>query len=136
MAERTDTLARALVDAREEKDRTEKIADSAKKRYKTLEREFWEHLNDIGQTTGTFDLGEGYGKVQFQKRETIRGIVTDHEKAVQAIIAAGYDDALLGPQKLQQRALNEQMRTWLNSGQPIPEGLDFNPSRYVSITRK
>ena len=48
----------------------------------------------------------------------------------------GVDDALLGPQKLQQRALNEMMRSWLDAGQPIPDGLDFNPSRYVSITRK
>lgn len=136
MSQRPDTLARQLVDAREKRDDANQKAKKAEKAYKDLEREFWETMSDVGQTTATFDLGEGYGKVQFQRRETIRGIVTDPEAAVQAIIDAGLGPALLGPQKVQARALNEQMRSWLDAGQPIPNGLDFNPSRYVSITRK
>lgn len=135
MAERLDTLARQMVESREKRDTTATAAKSAEKAYKEIERDFWEHMSDLGLTTAKLDL-PGIGSVQFQRRETIRGIVTDHAAAVKALVDGGLDDALLGDRKIQQRALNEMMRSWLDSGQPIPEGLDFNPSRYVSITRK
>jgi hypothetical protein len=136
VSERIDTLARALVTRREARDKAKNEHDRAKDAFEETQQAIWEHMEEHGMTTMTLDLGTGFGKVQFQKRETVRGIVKDPEKAVASIKDLGLDDALLGPQKIQQRALSENMRDWIASGQPIPEGLDFNPTRYVSISRK
>lgn len=136
MSARLDTLARQLVDLRTAKDDTERAAKKAKSEYKAVEAEFWENMEDQGLTTFTADLGEGYGKVQFQKRETIRGIVRDKARAITALTEMNLEDALLGTPEIPQGALSEHVRDWLASGQEIPDGIDFNPTRYVSQTRK
>jgi hypothetical protein len=136
MSERIDTLARALVTRRDKRDQLKRDYDNAKADFEGVQADIWEHMEEQKITTLTLDLGEGFGKVQFQKRETIRGIIKDPDKAVKSIEAAGLGDALLGERRIIQKALSENMRDWLASGQQIPEGLDFNPTRYVSISRK
>lgn len=136
MAERLDTMARRLVDLREKKDETERIFKKAKKEYKAVEAEFWEHMEDQGLTSFNQDLGDGYGKIQLQKRETIRGIVRDKTAAIKALQEMGLADALLAPFDIPQGALSEHVRDWLASGQEIPDGLDFNPTRFITLTRK
>lgn len=136
MSERLDTLARQLVDLREARDKASAAEDKAKKAYKAAEADFWEHMEDQGMTTFTSDLGEGYGKCQFQKRETIRGIVRDKDAARAAIEELHLEDALFGGQEIAQGALSEHVRDWLAAGQEIPDGIDFNPTRYVSLSRK
>jgi hypothetical protein len=71
-----------------------------------------------------------------RRRETVRGNVKDHSKAVQSIREAGLEGELLTDPKIPQKPLNDNMRDWLASGQAIPEGLDFSVKRYVSVTRK
>lgn len=136
MSERLDTLARQLVDLREKHETAEAAAKKAKKAYKAAEADFWEHMEDQGLTTFTSDLGTGYGKCQFQKRETIRGIVRDKDAARKAIEEMNLEDSLLGGAEIQQGALSEHVRDWLAAGQEIPAGIDFNPTRYVSLSRK
>jgi len=136
VSERIDTLARKLVDKKEAKDRTASAAKKAEEEFKSVQELIWDHMDDQGLTTLTIDLGDPYGKVQFQKRETIRGIVKDPVKAAESLKALGLEDALLGEPKVHQRALSEHVRDWLASGQTIPDGIDFNPTRYVSVTRK
>jgi hypothetical protein len=133
---RVDTMARKLVKRREAYDKAAARAKKLEKEFKDTQADFWEHMDDEGLTTLTVDLGPGIGKVQFQKRETIRGIVKDPTKAVESLKAMGLADALLGDPRIHQRALSESVRDWLASGQKIPDGLDFNPTRYVSQTRK
>lgn len=136
MSARIDTLARDLVSKREAYEKAAAEEKRLKKEFKAAQEDFWDTLDDLGMTTFTADLGPGFGSVQFQKRETIRGIVKDQDRAVAAIEEAGLSDELLGNKTIRQKVLSEYMRDWLASGQAIPEGLDFNPTRYVSITRK
>jgi len=133
---RLDTLARYLVTRREAFEKAEKEAKRLKDEYKETQADFWETMDDQGLTTFTADLGPGFGKVQFQKRETIRGVVKDADKAAAAIKELGLELELLGAPKVHQKVLSEHVRDWLQSGQALPEGIDFNPTRYVSVTRK
>lgn len=135
MTERIDSLVRELVEKREARDRAKNEHEGAKKAYAAVEESIWEYLDEHSQTTATFEI-EGIGKVQIQKRETIRGTIKDPAKAAESIKALGLDDALLGGPSIHQKALSEHVRDWLASGQKIPEGLDYNPTRYVSISRK
>ena len=136
MSQRTDTLAREMVSKREAFEKVETEAKRLKKIYEEAQAAFWEHLDDIGLKTATLDLGDGFGEIQFQRRETVRGNVKDHAKAVQSIREAGLEGELLTDPKIPQKPLNDNMRDWLASGQAIPEGLDFSVKRYVSVTRK
>lgn len=136
MSDRLDTLARYLITRRKAYEEAKKKTDKLEKEYKETQADFWETLDDQGMTTFTADLGPGFGKIQFQKRETIRGVVKDPEKAAASLKEAGLDAELLGAPKVHQRALSEHVRDWLQSGQALPEGIDFNPTRYVSVTRK
>lgn len=134
--ERRDTLGRAIVTRREARDKAKKEWERLKTEFEETQADFWDLLDDEGITTITLDLGPGFGKVQFQKRETVKGIVKDPAKAEAAVEEAGLEAELLGERKVRQKVLSEYMRDWIASGQPIPEGLDFTATRYVSITRK
>ena len=73
MSERVDTLSRALVTRREARDKAKQEYERLKADYREVEQAIWDHMDDQGMTTMTLDLGTGFGKVQFQRRETIRG---------------------------------------------------------------
>lgn len=134
--QRLDTLARIVVDKREAKDEAVAAEKLAKKEYASAEADFWETMDDLGLTTFTADLGDGYGKVQIQRRETVRGIVIDKEAAVAALREMGLDEGLLGTPEIGQAALSEHARDWLASGQQFPEGIDFTKRRYIALSRK
>lgn len=136
MSERRDTMARTLIDKRKAKDEAEAKADAAKRAYKQVEQEFWADMAEEGMTTFTSDLGPGYGKVQFQKRQTVRGIILDKDKAAESLREEGLDDGLLGAPEIRKAALNEHVRDLVAAGQPLPEGIDFSDTKYVSISRK
>lgn len=136
MSQRVDTMARAYVDKKEAYEKANAEKKRAEEAWKAAQDELWDFLDDLGVTSLNVDLGPGYGDIQLQKRETIRGIVKDPAKAAAALEKAGLADALLGEPKIHQRALSEHVRDWLASGQTIPDGIDFNPTRYVSVTRK
>lgn len=136
MSGRIDTLCRKFVDKRTARDKAKAAFDKAEKEFKATQESVWDHLDDIGLTTFNIDLGPGYGNVQFQKRETIRGIVKDHDKATAALQALGLEDALLGKPKIHQAPLTEHVKDLLEQGEQLPEGIDFNPTRYVSMSRK
>lgn len=136
MSDRLDTLARYLVTRREAYEKAKKEADRLEKTYKETQADFWETMDDQGLTTFTADLGPGFGEIQFQKRETIRGIVKNPEKAAESLKEAGLEAELLGAPKVHQKVLSEHARDWLQSGQAFPEGVDFTATRYVSVTRK
>lgn len=127
---------RRLVDLKDEKTRLEKAAESAAREYREAEADFWLDLEDGGTKTVTVELGEGYGTVQFQRRETITGRVINDEAAAAALAEAGLGDAVLGPRKVRQKVLSEYVRSRLESGQPLWEGVDFSARRYVTVTKK
>ena len=137
-SERLATKARDLVAARERRDETAKIAEAAERAYREKEDAFWESLDDEEQTTAVFDLGDGVGRVQFQKRETITSrVISGMEDDLREWAREnGYEDAIFGEPRIHKRVTNEYVRDWLQAGQPLPPGLDFVARRYVTITRK
>lgn len=138
MSERIDSRARRLVDLKDEKNWKEKEAERASKAYADEEREFWSELADeLGDIkTVTLDLGDGYGTVQLQRRETITARIVDKEAAVVSLEAAGLGPGMLGVPEIRKRALNEEVRDRLQRGEALPEGVDFNARRYITVTRK
>ena len=138
MSERIDSRARRLVDLKDEKNRLEKDADRAARAYADEEQAFWMELADeLGDIkTVTLDLGEGYGTIQLQRRETITARIVDKEAAVGALEAAGLGPGMLGVPEIRKRALNEEVRDRLQRGEALPDGVDFNARRYITVTRK
>lgn len=132
---RLDTAARALVDARREKDETAAKATAAEKRYRELEAHFWAAFDDLGMTTTTLDLGPGYGKVQFQKRETVTANVLNAEELAKTLAEEDLTH-LLGPASVRKKALNELIRQRRKSGEEIPAGAEPSVRRYVTIGLK
>lgn len=128
--------ARRLVDLKDRKAKLEREAEAAAQEYREAEADFWMDLEEGGAKTITLELGEPYGTVQFQRRETITGRVLNDEAASEALEAMGLGEAVLGPRKVRQKVLSEHVRDWLQSGQPLPEGVDFSARRYVTVTRK
>jgi hypothetical protein len=138
MSERIDSRARRLVDLKDEKNRLEKDAERAARAYSEEEQAFWMELSDeLGDIkTVTLDLGEGYGTVQLQRRETITARIVDKEAAVESLEAAGLGQGMLGVPEIRKRALNEEVRDRLQRGEALPDGVDFNARRYITVTRK
>lgn len=138
MSERIDGRARRLVDLKDEKNWKEKEADQAARAYAEEEQAFWMELADeLGDIkTVTLDLGEGYGTVQLQRRETITARIVDKETAVESLEAAGLGQGMLGAPEIRKRALNEEVRDRLQRGEALPDGVDFNARRYITVTRK
>lgn len=127
--------ARRLVDLKKRKNAAEKDAKAADKAYRKAERDFWIDLEESDMTTFPIDLGEGYGKITFQRRETNRGVILDPARAEEALTAMGLDDAILAEtHNIRQKVLNEHVRDWIKSGAQLPEGIDFSTSRYVTVT--
>lgn len=134
--ERRVVAARRLIKAREEKDATEAVFKRAEAKFKQEQGAFWEAMHDSSETTVTLELGDPYGKVQFQRRQTVRGRVLDKVRARESLEKLHLTQAITEPVAIRQGALNDHVREWLKNGDPIPDGLDFSRTRFVTITRK
>lgn len=134
MAERAVTIARRLVAKKQRMVEAKAKAEQAEKDYKAVERDFWELMLDENRTSDTLDLGEPYGRVQFTRRETIRGNVIDKDAAIAALREQGLDEALVDT-KIRQGALNDLTRRWVRTGE-FPAGLDFSSTKYITVTPK
>lgn len=136
MAETAVTLGRRLIQKREKLDAAERAAKAAKDEHDQAQAALWDKMDDEKRTTDTLDLGEPYGKVQFQKRETIRGNILDKTRAIQAIKDEHLDDSLLEAFTIRRKPLNDLIKARLRSQQPLPNGVDFSTTRYVTISRR
>lgn len=136
MSERLATLARRLVEKRTRRDETKRIAELADRAYRDEEQAFWDRMDDEELETQTFDLGEPYGRVQFQKRATRRARVLDKARLVAALRELGRDAELVDDVALRGKPLNDFVRTLLDSEEEFPAGLDFNTTRSIHISHK
>ncbi len=136
MAERIATLGRRLVAAEDAAVEAEAKAKTLRERADQAEREFWERMDAEDQTTGTWDLGEPYGKVQFQKQSTIRSTIVDKEAALRSVTEAGLADAVIDDRAFRKKPLNDDVKERLRNGEPLLDGVDFTRTKYVTITRK
>ena len=134
-----DTLApklRTLMEAREARDETKLAAENAEKRYKAIEGELWEELEDSPLKGALkLDLGPPYGVVAFQPRETYYGRVLDEHAALDYFEQSARMDEFTAP-KIVKARVNELVRQSLENGDKLPEGIDFYAARYVSVTRQ
>lgn len=137
MSERLDTNLRKLVDLREKRDEAKGIADAAERAYREHEAQLWEEIEDAhGKvTTLTVDLGEGYGKVQFQRRATTYSRIIDEDAFVDAVKREGREEEFLKP-GIRKKVLNEEVRDRNDRGVAQIDGVDFTVNRYISIARR
>jgi hypothetical protein len=125
---------RRLLELREKSEQAKVAADAAKADYKAMERDVWEDIeNSDLKGAIKIDLGEPYGTVTFQKRETFFARIIDAEAAEDYYRA---QDSLetVSEIKFSKARLNEVVREAIDTGTPLPPGLDWTPTRYVSVT--
>jgi hypothetical protein len=131
-----DTAARRLVDKKDLYQRLDRESKAAARDYRDEERAFWMMVKqEFGDAkTFTLPLGEGYGDIQFQRRETVTARVLDIDAAMEAL-----DDderhAMFGPQP-RKKVMNEHVRERLEAGEPLPPGIDAHFKRYITVTKK
>lgn len=130
------TKLRRLMELREERDNDAAKAEASEKEYREHEADVWMAL-DESPLTGAIkiDLGEPYGVVTFQYRETYYGRIIDKEAALEHFEQRAMIDDVMEP-KLSKKRINEIVNDCLDEGKQPPPGLDFYARRYVSISQK
>lgn len=132
---------RRLMELREDADEKEKAAKSAKADYREAEAELFDRLTD--PETGApgrippVDLGEPFGRVAFQARETYYGrVIPGKEKDALAYYRErGVVDQVSAPKFVMKR-INEEVRERIEGNEAMPPGIDFYANRGVTITRQ
>ncbi len=95
------------------------------------ERVVAEMLQAEGMKTAKFDeLGVTVGA-----RSTIRSRIFDKDKAIESFEQEALVDDMLEP-GFRKAPLNELVRTRLENGQKLPDGVDFSRTHYITVTRK
>lgn len=139
MAETRKTLAIRAIKARAAHEKAKQAADKAERAHARAQAALWENLDDADETTVTIELGAPYGKVQFQKRSTIRARVPAELRsiAVASMEESGLAAALVSIEPhFNGKALNDTVRECLKNKQPIPDGVDWSETKYVTISLK
>ena len=127
---------RRLMELRQKRDESKKQAEVDEKAYREGEADVFEALSDGPvDRLNNIDLGEPWGKVSFQARETIYGRVIDSEEAQEWFESRAMIDEVSEPKFVMAR-VNEIVRDAVEQGEKMPPGLDFYPRRFVSITRQ
>lgn len=92
-------------------------------------------MKDQGTETTTLNLGEGYGRVQLGRRETVRSRVIDLDAALDSFESEARVDEITKTE-VRKAQLNELVRERLETGQPLPEGVDFTRTPFIQVTRR
>lgn len=126
---------RRLMELREARDTSKVAAETAETEYREAESELWDELEE-SPITGAIkiDLGSPYGKVTFSPRETFYGRVLDTEAALDYFEQSAQIDEFTAPKIVPSR-VNELVRQRIENGEPMPEGIDWYPRRYIAISR-
>lgn len=135
MSERLDTEARQLIDRRLANDRAQKAAKLTKLRLDEQQELVHKLLEDANMKTANLELGEGYGTVQIGRRETIRSRVFDMDKAL-AWLEENSRREEMTKDEVRKAPMNELVRECLETGQPLPDGVDFTTTKFIQVTRK
>ena len=132
---------RRFIELREKRDALAEAYKSAKEEYADLESEVWEELapddpNDPDYKLSAIKvpLGQPWGTITFQPRETIYGRVIDDEAALEHYANRAMLDDVSAPKFVMAR-INEEVREKQENGEPMPPGVDYYAKRFVSITR-
>lgn len=127
---------RRLMELRQRRDEDKKQAEISEKDYREAEADVYEALSDGPvDRLNNIDLGEPWGKVSFQARETIYGRIIDSEEAQEYFESRAMIEEVSEPKFVMAR-VNEIVRDKVEQGEKMPPGLDFYPRRFVAITRQ
>lgn len=129
------TEARKLLDRRVTNDEAQKKAKETKAALDKQQEIVHTIMESAGDVSVTKDLGPGYGRVQLGRRKTIFGRVIDAETALTSLEAEGYGEEM-AKTEIRKGPLNELIRTRLETGEALPDGVDFSETRYVQVTRR
>lgn len=125
---------RQLADARRERDMAKQAEKRAEERYRSLEAEIVQMVEDSGMKgKWTFDFGGELGTISFQRKSTIYGRVLDLNTALETLEQEALVDEMTVP-KIESRRLNEYVRDRLENGQEPGDGIDFYERKFVSIS--
>jgi hypothetical protein len=127
---------RRLVELRDDRDEKKTAYDSAEEDYREYEAELYEWMKQSPiKGSRRIDLGEGMGVIVFTPRETYYGRILDKDKALK-----WFKERRMLPEltrsEIAKRKLNEIVRDRLESGSPMPDGVDFTANRGITISRK
>ena len=132
---------RRFIELRERKDELEQAAKDAKDAYHAMEAEVWEELApddpndpDYKLTAHKVPLGQPWGTITFQPRETAYGRIIDDEAALRYYEGRAMSDDVTAPKFVMAR-INEEVRERLDAGEAMPPGVDHYKRRFVSVTR-
>lgn len=127
---------RRFLEAREARDQAREALAKAEEEYRDLEAEVFD-LMDENPIQGAIklDLGEPFGVVSFQQRETVYGRIYDEDQAADYFEGRAMLDEVSKPKFVMSR-INEEVRERLDNDEKLPPGVDYFARRYVSITRQ
>jgi hypothetical protein len=133
---RLDTEARKLLDLRDDFNQKKLAADQAKAKAEDQQHVVFDLMRSLNQkTSGTLELGPGYGDVQLGRRETIRGRIYDLDAALDAFDNEARTDEMTKVD-VRKKVLNDFVKERLETGQPLPPGVDFTRTPFIQVTRK
>lgn len=128
-------LAVEVLEAREDYEEKRKAKVDAEKRKKELEARLNLRLRKEKTSPITLDLGDKWGKRQFATREKRFARVIDGETLAKSLAAEGLSEGYTKTE-FQKGALNDLVRNRIESGEPLPDGVDWSETPYVQVTKR
>lgn len=133
---------RRLMELREARDGAKKTLETAEAEYREHEADVYEALealrdpNDPKAVRSAFKvyLGEPWGTISFNQRETYYGRVIDDEAALEHFERRAMIEEVSAPKFVKAR-INEIVRDALETDGKMPPGIDYYANRGVTITR-
>jgi hypothetical protein len=130
-----ETLARAVIDRRGEYDEAYKKKAKTEKSKKAAEADLNEAMAKAKLPGATFDLGPGYGRVQFNREQKVNSSVFDKDLAIAYFeekgLATGYVEGAV-----RKAPLNQLVRETLEQGGELPPGVEPRITKYVKVTKR
>lgn len=114
---------------RNERIKMEKSIEAVKREEKLLQAEIWDSM----ETLGISQIKSPSLGLSITRKETVYAHVLDMEKFREWCIKEGLEDVMFKEQ-VQAGRLNQLVREKLQKRENLPDGVDFYPSRYISLT--
>lgn len=142
ISEESKSKLRRLMELREKRDEKKRALEVAEGEYREHEADVFEALESLrdpadpsSSASLKVPLGEPWGTVRFNTRETHYGNVFDEEAAVEYFEQRAMLDEVSAP-KLVKRRINEIVRDAVEQNADLPPGVDYYTQRGVTITRQ
>lgn len=130
-----ETLARRVIDRREEYETARKAKVKKEKAMKAAEAEMNDVMAKAKMPGTTLDLGAGYGRVQFNREQKVNSSVFDEAAAIRYFeengMKVGYVEG-----KVRKKPLNALVREALENGQELPPGVEPRVTKFVKVTKR